>query len=871
MSKRIFLKCFLTVAVAGALSLTAAHNAAASIVDQMPDVAQTRFAVADSVPAAPVLSVVPDANKNPYVSVRITVPTKDKKGNPVSQITKITLYRANQAYKTFVPEQGQTVISFDDTVPQNHKSYTYGAMATNKYGNSARANKTIYVGQQKPTKPLDVVVTPDPSNHRKGTVTWQPPVKDAGNQNLDPATLSYRVALMDMNGNKINIKENTLELSCDFEYTADGYQLFSALVYASNEGGESGVGTSANRIFLGDPIQANVHESFANGKTKEPLYTGYKAGGGVVSWAVSNDQTLADIQSSDNDNGYLAVLGVNGNIGLLQSNYIDLAKFNHPYASMHLYKAEVQGKLELQITALIDTMAYVLKTVDMQQLPMPGWNQVAVDLSQFKGKLPQLCLMVVFKEHDPIQFHVDNLRIGDSQLADIGIGNISKFDIVTLGAENKICATVSNFSSSQSKAYKVELLRNGNLAFSKQMPPLDAFGSVRVELPDVVSSVASDSIFNYRIIAVMDDDCNNANDSTESFSAIPALSVMPPVRNLVSLSSSSVSLSWEMPDLDLMPVEPSVESFESYESFSPNFGNWINIDGDGRNVGGFSINNEKLPVTGPQGFFVMDVSKYPSFTSNFLYARPGSGSKFASSLYTNDGKPADDWLISPELNGCPQVLQMYVLGYFNFKTVWEVLYSTAGRDTTDFILLAKGDYNRQWKKFSYHLPQGAKYFAIHAVHVGPGSSGPASPLLCIDDIKYIPAGKGNGSLIGYNVYCDDNLLTSAPITSTKFMAQQPLTTVNYKVTAVYDRGESMPLIIPVHGSVTSTNNDQINVETGHREITISANNRCKAEIFSMNGLKITDIQLGAGVNNISIDKGCYLLRIGSRTFKVIVR
>lgn len=830
----------------------------------------SRYAAADSVPANPAITAVADPGKEPYVTLKLTVPTKDKKGNPVSEITKMTLYRANAVYKTFVPQPGQASITYVDTVPDNHKSYTYGVMATNKFGNSSRVSKSVYVGQQKPRKPDVAIITPDYADHRKASVAWEPPTHDAGNLPIDASTLTYRVLLRDYAGNTTVLQSATRECSCDINYTGDGYSLFSVQVYASNVAGEGAVCNSSNRVFLGDPISANMAESFAGGKTVEPLFTGYQAGTSPLSWVVSTDEAIPGIGSCDNDNGFLAVLGSKNNIGLVSTNYIDVAKFAHPYASMQLYKTPGQPAVELQIAASTDSVAHVIKTIDLRQLPDLGWNAVSADLSDFRGKLPQLTLRVLFKE-DGARFYVDNLRVGDAPAADLGIAAIEKLDNVQLGTIDSVSAVVTNYSAAPSAPYTIELLRNGAVVSTREMSPMAPFASQKVHLCHSISPMSADSLFTFSMRLSMDGDSDPANNATEAFTVTAVRSPLPAVTALASHSASSIDITWNAPDMDRMPAQKVSEGFEDYTSFSGNFGQWLNIDGDGRNVGGFSINNEKLPVTGPQAFFVMDVAKYPTFTSTFLFARPGGGSKFASSLYTNDGKPADDWLISPELNGCEQAIEMYVLGYFNFKTIWQVMYSTTGRDTADFRVLADGSYSSTWKKFSYTLPEGARYFAIHANHVGPGSSGPASPLLCVDDISYIPAGKGPGTLVGYNVYVDDKLLTPTPIAATSFKATKPDGALAYKVTAVYDRGESMPATIDATGSAAMHSGEDVQVRGAEGAVIISAPQDAMAEVYSLQGAIVARKAIVAGTNRIDIAPDFYIVRIGSVTEKVVVR
>lgn len=285
-------------------------------------------------------------------------------------------------------------------------------------------------------------------------------------------------------------------------------------------------------------------------------------------------------------------------------------------------------------------------------------------------------------------------------------------------------------------------------------------------------------------------------------------------------------------------------------------------------MGGFSVNNNKLPVTGPHGFFVFDTDSFPA---RDLAPRTGSGKRYPASLYTNDRKPVNDWLISPELNGNQQLIEMYILAYFKFEVPWEIMYSTTGRDTTDFRLLKAETYKRDWKKFYYLLPEGTKYFAVHAVHIGP-ISGPKSPLFCFDDVKYIPAGKGQGTLIGYNIYCNDQLLTPTPVTDTYYKAPiQPGSGNIYKVSAVYDRGESKAVIIDIDGGVEVVEECNVTVQPTVGGITVITPASIRVKIYNIQGSLVADQRVDEGSTCIPTTAGCYIVRIAGKAFKVLVR
>lgn len=819
---------------------------------------------ADSVPAAPTMTLTADAQKKPYVDVVVSVPAKDKSGNATT-VTKLTIYRANVVYKTIIPEAGQTSISFKDTVPANHKSYTYGAVATNSYGNSARTNKSIYVGVQKPKAPTNITIQADAANHRKGNVTWLPPTQDAGNGALDLSQVTYTVILKNNAGQSTVIQDSCATSSCDFEYTGAGYDLFSITVTACNVGGASNAAPSGNKIFLGDPLTQTIVESYPGGVKTQLLLTAYEDLTGSRGWSTCTDALQPYINSCDNDNGYMGMLSDQGCIGVLMSNYIDIAKFNKPSVTMNVYKALDQGSMTVQLTAVIDSMAQVISSFDVSELPLHGWNKVGIDLSAFKGKYPQFMIRVLNHAYNNF-FRVDNIRIGEALNSDISIGSLSVPEYIMEGIQSEISAVVTNEVNTESKQYTVELKRNGRTVATRNMQALQPFESVKISLPDILDIAAGDSIAVYTMNLTMDADQNQANNTTDAKTALKVSSFLPPVTNLTSNSTpSSVDLSWAAPDLSSLPVEPIIDSFEEYQPYSNSFGTWKTIDGDQRVVGGFTVNGVKLPVTGNQPFFVIDVD---TFNCRDFIPRQGGGRRMAASLYTNDNKPANDWLISPRLSGCPQVIEFDVKGYYNFSAPWDVFYSTTGCDTTDFQLLKSDVYKGEWKRFSYPLPEGTTYFAIRARQIGPMQGNP--PIFLVDAVKYIPFGQGQGNFKGYNIYCGNQLLTPNPISTTYFNSQPRPEGSIYKITALYDKGESLPRIIDVSAGVNTLTNYKINVESNKGEIIINTEISINATIYNIQGVKIHTHKLVEGKNTLEAIPGIYIVKVAGRQYKVAV-
>ena len=112
-----------------------------------------------------------------------------------------------------------------------------------------------------------------------------------------------------------------------------------------------------------------------------------------------------------------------------------------------------------------------------------------------------------------------------------------------------------------------------------------------------------------------------------------------------------------------------------------------------------------------------------------------------------------------------------------------MLYSTEDCDTASFKKIgATITVPGQWKQYTATLPAGTRHFAIRCVSQD-------QYILFLDDITYRKAAR-DFSLLGYNVYRGDELLTTAPIPATAYTDNAGTEDAVYSVSAVYNTGES---------------------------------------------------------------------------------
>ena len=208
------------------------------------------------------------------------------------------------------------------------------------------------------------------------------------------------------------------------------------------------------------------------------------------------------------------------------------------------------------------------------------------------------------------------------------------------------------------------------------------------------------------------------------------------------------------------------------------------------------------------------------------------------------------------------------------------MYSIGNNDIDNFVILEGSetivpdgldrDPENGYNKYSFELPDNAKYVAIHCI-----SSGKIG--LLIDDIEFIAANMPDETLVlnGYNLYRNGELYKQLPATEGYTDTEIEKGNIyTYNVTAVFDKGES-----PYSNTVTvdrsqsgidETSGNPIKVYAADHTIVIENVDNQQAEIFKIDGSKIFD-EIISYKDRIHVETGIYIVRIDGKSFKVTVR
>ncbi|MDE6325152.1 MAG: hypothetical protein K2M02_03175, partial [Duncaniella sp.] len=198
-------------------------------------------------------------------------------------------------------------------------------------------------------------------------------------------------------------------------------------------------------------------------------------------------------------------------------------------------------------------------------------------------------------------------------------------------------------------------------------------------------------------------------------------------------------------------------------------------------------------------------------------------------------------------------------------------YSTTGTAIKDFKKIS-GRYPvnvpMTWTRFSYRLPEGAKYFAIRCVSADVF-------MLFIDDVTFTPAdGDRTLDLKGYNIFRDGVKLNDEPVTERSFADKVSDDEAHtYVVTAVYDTfGESAasnPVTLSRSG-ITDVTAGGISVTGSRGKIVITGADGMAVTVVTPDGRTAASLTATAETI-VDARPGLYIVKAGPVVKKVIVK
>lgn len=818
------------------------------------------------------LKITPAASELNAV-ISFTTPALDIAGDPLTSLDKVELYRGDELINTFEAPGIGVALSYDDVVTEKGL-YTYKVIGYNSHGKGVASQTENYIGGSEPKAPANVRIS-GTSGSGDVTLTWDAVTEDIYGNAVDPASVRYVIydALSETPEPLVSDYDG---LTYSYNAIAAGDQTFvQCAVSAVTISGE-GEAAISEMIAVGTPYNG-LDENFADGETH---YNFGVLSIGDATWRMCNDATFADgIKSRNGDNGFLACRSNGPGTGAeLITGLVSLQGIDKPGVVFYTYNV-VDGEdddnnlLSVSVKAEGEDGYTVLLDGEVNDLcnGLPGWKRLALPLDAYAGKTVQ----VKFTAIDMLFMYtmLDDISVTTLPDHDMAVIGFSTDELVMAGSKFNASARVANYGVQPSGSFNVSLYAEGAGApvATKTMESLASGAVVDVDFETTLSPFAEGTAKYYAVVEAASDE-NADNNRSDVCEVYATKSYMPGVTDLsASVADQGVRLAWSEPDVD-SAIPTVTQNFEDGESFAAEYGDWKFVDVDDTAVGGFS----GMTVPGIVGgttkgsFWIWDTDI--AGTGNMTF-QAHSGTKYLFSLYRIDDGEADDWAISPELQGCAQTISFYAKSYASDKKLWEkieVYYSTGSLDPADFIKVEGAGADKvpnDWTLYTAALPEGAKHFAIRSCATG-------AFMLMVDDVTFSPAGATfDASLLGFDVYRDgvkinDNIIESFDYADMNVDVEARYT---YNVVAIYDQGMSSPsnsVTVEISGIDMISGGISVRSVRGGIEI-LNAEDR-NITVSALNGTVLFSGKASSR-EFVAAEAGVYVVKAGGKVIKVHVR
>lgn len=640
---------------------------------------------------------------------------------------------------------------------------------------------------QAPEPPTNVTLSYDYATHL-ATLRWTAPVRATDSTALDASQVTYSVRRTGQSAAVVTGYPGTTyreDLTVgDLAPTSVlfGQGLARYVVTATCNGATSAGAYSTFKV-IGEPVTLPYAESFAGGEMHSFWSEDHDGRGRWGTLAASN------VYVQDGDGGMLCYTSNTADESSLgYSGLISLGDATAPTLSFHYFYTGMSDQDSLQLLVCRDGGVWEkVRDLDVQSADhMEQWQHVVVPLSDYADShFIQIGFHQRCHEEGCIVY-VDNIRIYDQVGHDLALSEAALPPNVRPDEARTVSVRVTNNGLQPADGYEVSVYADGQrCGTARATEPLPSQASTVVTL-SVTPSVAieADSV-SMAIVVVSDSDEVASNDTIAPQRVRMLMPSWPRPRNVAATpAGGGATVSWQAPAAPRTAGTAVTDGFETAPDFTiSNFGDWVLIDNNGTWV--YGISDIEIPHTGePQAFTVINAD---SCGLNDTWAAHG-GVKYLAAFSTPGG-PLDHWLLSPRLSEEAQTVTFWARAYSgSYRESFEVYFSDTDISEASFkqlgaVTTAAGD--NQWHAYSYDLPSGTRYFAVRATSDDQFA-------LLLDDFTFIPdtTGRQDITLLGYNVYRDGERVNAAPVTTLAFTDGPHAGSAAYRVSAVYDKGES---------------------------------------------------------------------------------
>lgn len=814
--------------------------------------------------------------------ITFNAPTTLLSGEKIGGKLSIRINRDGKTINTITEAVPGTEYSYKDTyVPTG--LHTYSVLVASADGvESIDKSQRIYVGMDVPGGVVNLRAVEDLKQSGRIHISWDAPEKGMNGGYIDPENLTYYISIGYETSDR-NLGKNTYY---DDQLPVKDKQLFQAYsVYAVNDAGSGRKAWQTCTAIAGPAVKAPMVESFPKATMKSgPWLTKMTNGkiGEAYCYCMSD---FKGVLPQDNDGGMQSFSATSlGKSARSESPKIDIRGLQKPVLNFWVRFNGVGDSLTVSISPEYKGFVPLLRLEGKDG--DTGWNRYSVELSEeyktasfiqigFEGKA--MHTLENFADYD-------NVSIVEKSDYDLMAWSFSGPERITTNEYGKFDFTFRNNTSQEVYGvdYEVVLFKNGKEVNRIQGVYADADGIASVSFKEK-ASVLDPEVNTYTAALSFSEDQVRSNDTSNEVKATVIYPDYPTPTELKAISEKGdVRLSWTAPDLIHRANKRTLDTFEDYEAFLiSNFGDWTTIDRDKQRTIRITLHPDMGPIDYPHAGEPMAFQVFNVDNAGIPYASwdPYSGNQvLASFACAAEGlikQQNDDWLISPELDGSAQTIKFFAkagMGAPYLPEQIELLYSLSDKDTNHFVKVGETinvENVKGWKEYTFDVPKGSKYFAIRNVSDKKFA-------LLLDDISYIKAGAQPEELQlkGYNVYRDGQKRNTEYVTAREFRDTdvEPGKEYTYLVTAVYDKGESLP----TNKAALQIPNGISNIYSGIEVIGLAGGIQIKgadgqnAKIYQSNGELIVEQRLD-NVSFVFLAQGAYIIVIGDNAYKTIVK
>lgn len=829
------------------------------------------------------LNVVPGENGATSATVSFKAPTTALDGNKLTGNLKVNISRDGNVVTTLQNIAPGEACSYKDE-GMDSGSHKYAVAAINANGEEGLDVSTkVFVGEDEPGAVRNLKAVEDSEKEGLIHVTWDAPAGKNGGY-INPENLTYYISVgtssEDISLGNVN--------KYDEQLTTNGKQVYTGYsVYAVNNTGGGRENWKTCTAIAGPALKAPMIESFPKSTMKSgPWITNVTNGeiGEAYCYCMS-ESTVAKPQDED---GGMQSFGAEatGKAVRSESPKVDISGMEHPVLNFWVYLNGDGDQMNVSIQKNYGDFINV-KSISSDEASK-GWHRYSIDLSPYKdSKYIRVGFEGKAVKNTDAFLAYDNVAIVENTAHDLMATDLTVEESVKAGSETPVEFSFRNNASTAVKGgdYNIVLYKNDKEVARKAGVDIDADMVKTVTIKNTATVFDTEHTKYHATVEYANDEipANNTSDKKQIKVVLPDY---PTPTDLTAASIwNGVQLNWTAPELNDRKPKATVESFEDYNAFViSGYGNWTTYDADKQNTIQITLSEIFGPLKYDNAGKPMAFQVFNSEKAGIPYeswdAHTGDQMLVSFSCASTDGGTTkaqnDDWLISPELNGEAQTISFYAkagMGGSALPEQFEVLYSTTSKAINNFQKLGSTvDVNnaKSWDEYKFDLPEGAKYFAIRCVSNNKFA-------LLIDDISFVEAGSKpeDLELQGYNVYRDGVKMNADLISREMFVDKiaQLSTKYSYAVTALYDKGESLPsniAEITYFTGVKELDAANVKVTTESGAIVIAGAEGKLASVFSANGSRVAE-RRASSTEHVNVAPGMYIVRVAGNSYKVVVK